>query len=140
MSKQKDQQALDVNNALATSEAMIIKYKKPIITALAVVVIAVGGFFAYLYGYAKPHEDKAQELLGIVMQKYIAQQDFEHALKGEGKTAGLLKIADEYSSTDAAIKLASATTIRESMPKPSSILKSTAPAATKPYRHKLSSP
>lgn len=101
MSKQKDQQALDVNNALATSEAMIIKYKKPIITALAVVVIAVGGFFAYLYGYAKPHEDKAQELLGIVMQKYIAQQDFEHALKGEGKTAGLLKIADEYSSTDA---------------------------------------
>lgn len=99
--KHKSNQALDVNNALAESEAFVIKYKKQLITAAIAIVVVVGGFFAYLYGYSKPREEKAQELLGIVMQQYVMQQDFEHALKGEGKTMGLEKIATKYGSTDA---------------------------------------
>lgn len=101
MSKQKKDQALDVNETLVKSEAFVIKYKKQLITALVAIVVVVGGVFAYIYGYSKPREDKAQELLGIVMQKYIMKQDFEHALKGEGKTVGLVSIADKYGSTDA---------------------------------------
>lgn len=101
MSTQKKEQSLDVNETLAKSEAFVIKYKKQIITALVVAVIGVGGTLAYIYGYAKPREEKAQELLGVVMQKYVMTQDFEHALKGEGKTLGLIAIADKYSSTDA---------------------------------------
>lgn len=101
MSTQKKEQSLDVNETLAKSEAFVIKYKKQIITALVAVVIGVGGTLAYIYGYAKPREEKAQELLGVVMQKYVMTQDFEHALKGEGKTLGLIAIADKYSSTDA---------------------------------------
>ena len=101
MSAKNNKQTLDVNDSIAKSEAFITKYKKKIIIAAAAIVIVVGGIFAYSYGYSKPREEKAQELLGIVMQNYIMKQDFEHALKGEGKTAGLLKIADEYSSTDA---------------------------------------
>ena len=101
MSNQKTNQTLDVNDALAQSEAFVIKYKKQIITAVVAVVVVVGGVFAYIYGYSKPREDKAQELLGVVMQKYVMQQDFEKALKGEGKTMGLTKIADTYGSTDA---------------------------------------
>lgn len=101
MSTQKKEQSLDVNETLAKSEAFVIKYKKQIITALVAAVIGVGGTFAYIYGYAKPREEKAQELLGVVMQKYVMTQDFEHALKGEGKTLGLIAIADKYSSTDA---------------------------------------
>lgn len=101
MSNQKKNQALDVNDTLAKSEAFVIKYKKQIITALVAIVVIVGGTFAYIYGYSKPREDKAQELLGVVMQRYFYTQDFEHALKGEGKTAGLEKIIDKYSSTDA---------------------------------------
>ena len=100
MSNQKNNQTLDVNDTLAKSEAFITKYKKQIITAVVAIVVIVGGSFAYVYGYAKPQEDKAQECLGIV-QKYILAQDFEHALKGEGKTLGLEKIANKYSSTDA---------------------------------------
>ena len=90
-----------MNDALAQSEAFVIKYKKQIIAAAVAVVVVVGGFIAYIYGYSKPREDKAQELLGVVMQKYVMQQDFEKALKGEGKTMGLAKIAETYSSTDA---------------------------------------
>lgn len=101
MSTQKKEQSLDVNETLAKSEAFVIKYKKQIITALVAAVIGVGGTLAYIYGYAKPREEKAQELLGVVMQQYVMTQDFEHALKGEGKTLGLIAIADKYSSTDA---------------------------------------
>lgn len=101
MSTQKKEQSLDVNETLAKSEAFVIKYKKQIITALVAAVIGVGGTLAYIYGYAKPREEKAQELLGVVMQKYVMTQDFEHALKGKGKTLGLIAIADKYSSTDA---------------------------------------
>ena len=101
MSTQKKEQSLDVNETLAKSEAFVIKYKKQIITALVAAVIGVGGTLAYIYGYAKPREEKAQELLGVVMQKYVMTQDFEHALKGEGKTLGLIAIADKYSATDA---------------------------------------
>lgn len=101
MDIQKKNQSLDVNDTLAKSEAYFIKYKKQIITAIVAIVVLVGGSFAYVYGIAKPNEEKAQESLGIVMQKYVMTQDFEHALKGEGKTLGLVKIADKYSSTDA---------------------------------------
>lgn len=101
MDIQKKNQSLDVNDTLAKSEAYFIKYKKQIITAIVAIVVIVGGSFAYVYGIAKPNEEKAQESLGIVMQKYVMAQDFEHALKGEGKTLGLVKIADKYSSTDA---------------------------------------
>lgn len=101
MSNKKKNQSLDVNDSLAKSEAFVIKYKKQIITAIVAVVVVVGGIFAYIYGYSKPREDKAQEMLGIVMQKYVMTQDFEHALTGEGKTLGLEKIASKYGSTNA---------------------------------------
>ena len=101
MSKQANNQTLDVNETLAKSEAFVNKYKKQIITAIVAVVVVVGGSLAYVYGYSRPREDKAQELLGVVMQKYVMTQDFEKALKGEGKTLGLIAIADQYGSTDA---------------------------------------
>lgn len=97
----KNNSALDVNETLARSEAFFIKYKKQVITAIVAIVVIVGGSFAYVYGYSKPRENKAQECLGIVMQKYVMAQDYEKALKGEGKTIGLVKIADKYSHTDA---------------------------------------
>lgn len=101
MSNQKQHQSLDVSEKLVNSEAFIIKHSKQLIALLVVLVLVIGGTFAYIYGYAKPREDKAQELLGVVMQRYVMAQDFEHALKGEGKVLGLEKIADKYSATDA---------------------------------------
>lgn len=101
MNNKKKNQSLDVNDSLAKSEAFVIKYKKQIIIAIVAIVVVVGGTFAYIYGYSKPREDKAQELFGVVMQKYVMTQDFEHALKGEGKTLGLEKIVSKYGSTDA---------------------------------------
>ena len=51
MSNQKNtQQALDVNETLAKSEAFFIKYKKQVITAIVVVAVIVGGTAAYIWG------------------------------------------------------------------------------------------
>ena len=101
MSQNKKQNALDVNDKIAQSEAFISKYKKQLIIGIVAVVVIVGGTFAYIYGYAKPREEKAQELLGNVMQKFVMKQDFENALKGDAQTPGLTKIAETYGSTDA---------------------------------------
>lgn len=101
MSNQKNSQTLDVNETIAKSEAFIIKYKNQVIAGIAAIILVIGGTFAYIYGYAKPREDKAQELLGIAMQKYLPTENFEKALKGEGQTLGFVQIANEYGSTDA---------------------------------------
>ena len=101
MSNQKNNQTLDVNETIVKSEAFVIKYKNQLLAAVAALVLVIGGTFAYIYGYSKPREDKAQELLGIAMQTYLPTQDYEKALKGEGKTLGFVQIANEYGSTDA---------------------------------------
>ena len=49
MSNQKNtQQALDVNETLAKSEAFFIKYKKQVITAIVAVAVIVGGSCLHL--------------------------------------------------------------------------------------------
>ncbi len=102
MTQQKQTQSLDVNDALSQSEAFIIKYKKAVIAGAVAIVVIVGGFFALKYGYFEPREEKAQSLL-TAGQQYLMQGDYEKALKGDGKTfPGYVKIAGEYSFTDAA--------------------------------------
>ena len=81
MSNQKNtQQALDVNETLAKSEAFFIKYKKQVITAIVAVAVIVGGTAAYIWGYSKPREEKAQERLGLVRLRYVRAQAFEPGL------------------------------------------------------------
>ena len=46
--KGKKEAALDVNNAMAQSEAFIIKYKKQLLIALAAVAVVVGGGLFWL--------------------------------------------------------------------------------------------
>ena len=50
MSQNKKQNALDVNDKIAQSEAFISKYKKQLIIGIVAVVVIVGCTFAYIYG------------------------------------------------------------------------------------------
>ena len=85
---------LEVNDALAQSEAFVIKYKKQLIiglVALAVVIAAcVGGYF-----WLKSAEEKQQSQLTLGMA-YISQQDYDKALKGDGKFPGYIKLASNH--------------------------------------------
>ena len=103
MAEQKKQnEHLNVEDALTQSEAFLIKYKNAIIGGVVAVIIIVAGFIMYKNLYAEPREEKAQAAL-FKGQEYFEQDAFEQALNGDsiGYT-GFLKVADEYSGTKAA--------------------------------------
>lgn len=107
MAQEKQNPSLDVNETLTQSEAFLIKNKKNITVVIVAIVLVVGGFFAFKYGYQKPREEKAQTLLALGQTYFIGtgtgQPDYEKALSGDGKTfPGYVKIANDYSFTNAA--------------------------------------
>ncbi|MBR7029197.1 MAG: tetratricopeptide repeat protein [Bacteroidaceae bacterium] len=98
--KKNEATALDLNETLSRSEAFVTKYKKQLIIGCVALVVVVGGFLGFKYGYLQPQEEKAQTLFTQGLT-YIAQQDYDKALKGEGKFPGYIKLANSYKLTDA---------------------------------------
>lgn len=102
MTNVKNQEALDVNERIKKSEAFVNKYKKPLIFgAIAVVAIVAIVILANVL-YFGPRADEASTAMAKG-QEYFANEQFDKALNGDGATyKGFVKIADEYSGTDAA--------------------------------------
>lgn len=98
----KEEKNLEVNEKLEKSEAFIVKYKKPLlISVIALVVIVVGAVLYNVYVSA-PRADKASTALAKG-QDYFNMEQYDKALNGDGATyAGFVKIASDYSGTDAA--------------------------------------
>ncbi|RHP64671.1 tol-pal system YbgF family protein [Bacteroides sp. OF04-15BH] len=91
----------DMDHHIKSSEALIDKYKKPVMAGLAVVVVAVAGFFLYKSFILEPKNQKANEAL-FKGEQYFAMNDYERALKGDSTGyKGFIYIAEEYSSTKA---------------------------------------
>lgn len=91
----------DMDQHIKSSEALIDKYKKPVMAGLAVVVVAVAGFFLYKSFILEPKNQKANEAL-FKGEQYFAMNDYDKALKGDSTGyKGFLYIAEEYSSTKA---------------------------------------
>ena len=101
MSKNQNLQENQAAEVIATTGAWVETNKKKIITIFVAVVVVVGGFLGYTYGYQQPREEKAQTLCTDGLQ-YIQTSDFETALNGEGSFPGYIKIAKEYSGTNGA--------------------------------------
>ena len=59
--KKHTQDPLDMEEALSTSEAFIIKYKSRILGAIAAVVIIIAGFMGYKHFISEP-KSKLQQL------------------------------------------------------------------------------
>ncbi len=98
----KNEQALNVNESLKSSEAIFTKYKKVVSLAIIAIIVVVGGVFLYFSQVAGPREDKASTALGKG-QEYFNAEQYDKALKGDGAGyAGFVKIASDYSGTDAA--------------------------------------
>ncbi|MDO4164676.1 MAG: tetratricopeptide repeat protein [Bacteroides sp.] len=100
--QKKTNEALNVEDALTQSEAFLIKNKNAIIGAVVAIVIIVAGIIMYKNLYAEPREEKAQAAL-FKGQEYFEADNYAQALNGDSiGYAGFLKVADEYSGTDAA--------------------------------------
>lgn len=97
----KNQGSAAEKDALNQSEAFFLKYKKIILIAVCVVVVVVAGGILYHNFVAVPHEQEASTVLAKG-QQYMGAQQFDKALNGDGAGyPGFLKIASDYSSTDA---------------------------------------
>ena len=98
----KKNDAVNVEDALTQSEAFLIKNKKTIIGVILAIIIIIAGIVMYKNLYAAPREEKAQAAL-FQGQQYFEADAYAEALNGDSiGYVGFLKIADQYSGTDAA--------------------------------------
>lgn len=94
--------SMDVEDALNSSEAYIIRNKKTIIGVIAALIVVVGGFILYNHFVVTPKEEKASTMLAKG-QEYFMMDQFEVALNGDSiNYKGFAKIAAEESGTNAA--------------------------------------
>jgi len=102
MANNKEAKNLNVNETLNKSEAFLVKYKKPVIIVVVAAILVIAGYFVYRANYAIPREDKANTAIAKG-QDYFNMEQFDKALNGDGAGyAGFVKIASDYSGTDAA--------------------------------------
>ena len=86
---------INVGEALSKTEKFFETYKKPMIYAIAAIIIVGAIILAY---YQFVHLPKQQEAMG---QTFAAEQafranDFEKALNGDGNTLGFKQVIAEY--------------------------------------------
>ncbi len=109
MAKQeiKQEQVLNVEEAVSRSEAFINKNKKTILFAVAAIIVVIAAGVLTSTYIIKPREQKAAEAL-FAGEKYFQNGDYETALNGDQYDyAGFEAVASEFKCTKAG-KLAKA--------------------------------
>ena len=88
---------------LTKREASFLKYKNVIISVVAAIIVIIAGTILYNKNkyVAEPRQEEASTALAKG-QEYFANQQYDKALNGDGTGyTGFVKIASDYSSTDA---------------------------------------
>lgn len=100
--EKKQNEALNVEEALTQSEAFLLKNKKSIIGAIVAIIVVAAGIVMYKNLYAEPREEKAQAAL-FKGQEYFEADLYDLALNGDSVSyKGFKYVIDEFSGTDAA--------------------------------------
>lgn len=89
-----------LSHAFMDAEYYFEQYKNVIIGGLAILVIAIGGWWAYGNLIKGPKETKAKDAI-LFAQKYFDEDSMNLALKGDGTHFGFETIAKQYSGTSA---------------------------------------
>ncbi|GAC1533009.1 MAG: tetratricopeptide repeat protein [Sediminibacterium sp.] len=91
----------EVNPVLIKAQGFWQRFQKPLLIAVAVIVIGGGGWYAYQQLIVKPKEDKAAEAL-YKAEAYFRADSSNLVLNGDGQSRGVLYIIRNYSGTKAA--------------------------------------
>lgn len=99
--KKHTQDPLNVDEALSTSEAFLLKNKNLLLGIVAAIVVVVAGVLGYKHFISAPKELKAAEAI-FKGEQYFGADNYEIALNGDSTGyVGFVKLADEFSGTDA---------------------------------------
>lgn len=103
MAKDQDQNEeviVDVQEVYSKTETYIEENKNMLSTIAAIIIVIVGGYFAYTNFYLAPLQEEAQEEM-FMAEKYFALDSFNLAINGNAEFLGFISIVDEYGSTKA---------------------------------------
>ena len=85
---------------IAKAQDFWTRYQKQITVVLAVVVLAVGGWYGYKNFIQKPKAEKAIDVM-FKAEEYYRMDSLQKALNGDGISWGFVRVIKEYGGTDA---------------------------------------
>jgi predicted negative regulator of RcsB-dependent stress response len=95
----KDEPILDVEQAFSRTELYIEQNRKSLLIILGVIIVLVGGYFAYKYWYVAGEETQARTEM-FKAEDYFGKDSLDLAMNGDKNgSKGFLDIVDEYSIT-----------------------------------------
>src|SRR5258705_9175893 len=100
MAEKKNVMAPENEEIIAKAQDFWTRYQKQITVVLAVVVLAVGGWYSYKNFIVKPNNEKAVDAI-YKAEEYYRVDSLQKALNGDGLHWGFVKVIKEYGGTDA---------------------------------------
>ena len=85
---------------IAKAQDFWTRYQKQITVVLAVLVLGVGGWYAYKNFIVKPNTEKAVDAM-FKAEEYYRIDSLQKALNGDGINWGFVRVIKEYGGTDA---------------------------------------
>lgn len=98
--KAQEDNLIEVENALTTTEQFLESNQKLISIIIGVIVVVAVGYLGMNKFYLEPRGIDAQEQM-YMAQNYFEKDSFNLALNGDGNNLGFLDIIDDFGSTDA---------------------------------------
>ena len=100
MAEKKNVMGSENEEIIAKAQDFWTRYQKQITVVLAVVVLAIGGWYGYRNFIQKPKEVKSLDVI-YKAEEYYRMDSLQKALNGDGISWGFLRVIKEYGGTDA---------------------------------------
>ncbi len=87
-----------IESALNRTEDFLHNNGRTLLIVVAVLVLAIGGWFAYKHLYLANRNEKAAAMMYVAQQNF-AQKMWDVALEGDGNNSGFLDMIEHYGGT-----------------------------------------
>lgn len=95
-------QETSINEAVSKTESFFENNQKLIIGVIALLLLAVGGWYCYNHYVVEPNKTDAQKAIFEAQYRFEEENpDYELILNGDANGAGLLEVIEQYGSTPA---------------------------------------